>query len=95
MSQNQAQWRKRLTFAALPGAASVTFEWATTPDGMTFGLRSLDKSGDAIGDDTDYHILKARISPLQDLAELEGFAEDHAKRSMTLDIEGDVLQQSW
>ncbi|MEM1037261.1 MAG: hypothetical protein AAGI14_10925 [Pseudomonadota bacterium] len=95
MSQNEEQWRKRLTFAALPGAVSVTFEWATTPDGTSFALRSFDKDGQVIGDGADYDILKARITPLEALAESEGFADGYAKRSMTLNLKRDALDPSW
>ncbi|MEM1086395.1 MAG: hypothetical protein AAGH90_01600 [Pseudomonadota bacterium] len=95
MSADNEQWIKRLTFAALPGAASVRFEWQKTKDGTAFALRSFDKDGTVIGDGADYDILKARISPLETLADAAGFADNYSKRSMTLDLKNGSLKRSW
>lgn len=95
MSESTDEWEKRLRFAALPGAVRVEFVWNADPEGSSFALRCYDEDGQAIGDGTDYDILKARISPLQDLAEREGFADKFAKRSVSLDLSNGRVTKSW
>jgi len=69
--EHEAAWIKALTFAALPGAARVEFERARSMDGQTpvvgYTLRSVNESGETIGDDRDYDLLKAAIAPLERL----------------------------
>lgn len=71
--EREAAWIKALTFAALPGAARVEFERIRKMDGQTpvvgYTLRSVSESGDTIGDDRDYDLLKAAITPLERLSE--------------------------
>lgn len=88
-------WERRLEFAALDAAVRVEFSWHKTADGVSYALRSYDASGAVIGDGSDYDILKARISPLETLAEREGFAEGHTVRSISLDLENKTLTRSW
>lgn len=95
MTDYSAEWQKRLRFAALPGAVRVEFVWNATAEGSSFALRSYDEAGKAIGDDSDYDILKARLSPLQGLAEREGFAEAFAERSVSLDVSSGEVTKSW
>lgn len=90
----EQKWREKLTRAALPGAVRVMFEWTRTEDGTSFTLRSRDADGNSIGDSSDYDILKARISPLEDLAESEGFGDVGEKRRMALDLETGTLVRS-
>lgn len=69
-------WGSALRFAALPGAASVEFSRVHQIEDGTpttrFKLRSIAASGQVIGDDRDYDLLKAAISPLERLADIEG-----------------------
>lgn len=70
-----ADWAAALRFAALPGAASVLFERQfSTEDGTPttkHRLTSFSISGAVIGDDRDYDLLKAAITPLEVLAAAE------------------------
>ena len=95
MSDFNAEWQRRLRFAALPEAVRVEFVWNATAEGSSFALRSYDEAGQAIGDASDYDILKARLSPLQGLAEREGFAEAFAERSVSLQLSSGVMTKSW
>jgi hypothetical protein len=80
------KWRKKLTQAALRGAVAVVFEWTRTGEGTSFALRSRDSAGQPISDDSDYDLLKARIVPLEALAEAEGFGPLGEARSVWLDL---------
>ena len=84
-------WRKALRFAALPGAARVRFRRQNLIEDGTptvrYSLRSETQDGQAIGDDRDYDLLKAAMSPLEKLAELYGQDE----LMMDLDLETDTL----
>jgi hypothetical protein len=66
-------WIAPLKFAALPGAAMVSFSRTfTTEDGTAttnYHLESRRSDGTKIGDDRDYDLLKAAIGPLEKLAE--------------------------
>jgi hypothetical protein len=66
-------WTAALTFAALPGAASVRFERSTHVESGTvttqYRLQSFTSDGDLIGDDRDYDLLKAALTPLESLSE--------------------------
>ncbi|MEM7494208.1 MAG: hypothetical protein AAF296_12565, partial [Pseudomonadota bacterium] len=77
MADIEQDWERRLVFAALDAAVRVDFSWHKTADGMAYALRSYDVNDAVIGDGSDYDILKARISPLETLAEREGFADGH------------------
>ncbi len=74
MSASEA-WIKALTFAALPGAATVTFSRANRIDDGTpttaYALRSSREDGSVIGDERDYDLLKAALSPLEKLSDQE------------------------
>jgi len=69
-------WAKALRFAALPRADSVVFsKRLTEEDGIQtikYVLASLDQSGATIGDPRDYDLLKAAITPLENLADRLG-----------------------
>ena len=84
-------WVKALRFAALPGAVKVRFERSeTVEDGtptVNFKLQSMSESGAPIGDDRDYDLLKAAISPLETLSELHG----HAHLIVELDLKNNAL----
>jgi len=71
-----AGWKAALARAALPGAASVILTRSTgVEDGVpttAYKLTSVSESGDTIGDDRDYDLLKAVMMPLERLAEAEG-----------------------
>lgn len=79
-------WKKALEFAALPGAARVRFERQNLVEEGTptvrYSLRSETESGEAIGDDRDYDLLKAAMSPLEKLAE----QYDHEQLMVELDL---------
>ena len=66
-------WSEALRFAALPGAVRVRFEYETLIEDGTptrqMRLTSYSQTGIPIGDDRDYDLLKAAISPLEALAE--------------------------
>lgn len=85
-------WKKALRFAALPGAAKVRFERKHSIENGTpsvqYRLTSVSQDGKTIGDDRDYDLLKAAISPLERLAD----AEDHEDLSVQLDLENGVIQ---
>ena len=95
MAEIDADWERRLDFAALDQAVRVAFSWHKTADGVSYALRSYDADDAVIGDGSDYDILKARISPLETLAEREGFADGHAVRSISLDLRRKTLTRSW
>lgn len=80
-------WRKALRFAALPGAARVHFQRQNlVEDGIPtvrYTLRSETQAGNVIGDDRDYDLLKAAMTPLENLAE----HHDHEELSIKLDLE--------
>lgn len=79
-------WKKALEFAALPGAARVRFGRQNLIEGGTptvrYTLRSETESGKVIGDDRDYDLLKAAMSPLEKLAE----QYDHEQLMVELDL---------
>lgn len=79
-------WIQALRFAALPGAAKVTFERREgREDGILtirYYLRSVSTDGQVIGDDRDYDLLKAAMSPLEKLAE----ADQHKNLKLELDL---------
>ena len=85
-------WREALRFAALPGAARVRFQRQNlVEDGIPtvrYTLRSETQAGNAIGDDRDYDLLKAVMSPLEKLAE----HYDHKELRVVLDLETDRLE---
>ncbi|MEM9571000.1 MAG: hypothetical protein AAF996_06015 [Pseudomonadota bacterium] len=87
-----ADWVAALRFAALPGASSVLFErHFTTEDGTPttkHRLTSFSISGAAIGDDRDYDLLKAAITPLEILAA----SEQTDDLRVQLDLETGQLQ---
>ena len=58
----------------------MTFERQITDDGMAFKLASFDAAGAVIGDDRDYDLLKAAITPLENLIDLVAIANDHPGR---------------
>ena len=84
-------WVNALRFAALPGAVKVRFERSETiEDGtptINIKLQSFSESGSAIGDDRDYDLLKAAISPLEKLSE----TQDHANLIVELDLKNNAL----
>ena len=80
-------WIKALRFAALPGAAKVRFEAQSRRDAQHYRLRSFSLSGHVMGDDRDYDLLKAVMTPLEKLAR----AEDHKNLSLELDLNSTVL----
>ena len=84
-------WIEALTFAALPGAAFVRFERRNRiEDGMqtvNYMLQSQTASGDVIGDDRDYDLLKAAMRPLENLSE----TEDHTDLILELDLKNKHL----
>ena len=84
-------WRKALRFAALPGAAHVRFERRNAVEDGTptvrYSLRSETRDGQVIGDDRDYDLLKAAMTPLEKLAE----HYDHDELMVDLDLENDTL----
>lgn len=87
-------WIKALRFAALPGAARVTYECQSTLEEGTpttrHILRSFDADGQTMGDDRDYDLLKAVMMPLERLAE----AEDHANLKLELSLLSEVLTRN-
>lgn len=87
-----ADWVKALRFAALPGAVTIIYERRyamedNTPT-ITHKLTSISASGAVIGDDRDYDLLKAAMTPLENLAA----AQDHNDLSVQLDLETEQLQ---
>lgn len=86
-----AAWRKALRFAALPGAARVQFRrQKLIEDGtptVRYSLRSETQTGDVIGDERDYDLLKAAMVPLEQIAE----HYDHDELMVFLDLETDSL----
>lgn len=86
-------WIKALSFAALPGAAKVRFERRTSiEDGtptISYFLRSETESGEAIGDDRDYDLLKAAMRPLETLSE----SFDHNEFILELDLKNKILHK--
>ena len=84
-------WIKALSFAALPGAAKVRLERSTSvedgPPTISYTLRSETETGETIGDDRDYDLLKAVMRPLEQLSE----TEDHNDFILELDLKTSVL----
>ena len=85
---DDASWKKALTRAALPGAARVVFEKRVDlkENAVSYALKSYTAGGTPIGDDRDYDLLKAVMTPLERLAEDYG---DGLK--VSLDVEADVV----
>ena len=84
-------WIKALSFAALPGAAKVRLERSpSVEDGtptISYTLRSETETGETLGDDRDYALLKAVMRPLEQLSE----TEDHNDFILELDLNTSVL----
>lgn len=88
-------WIKALRFAALPGAAKVQLERRVGSENGTpvisYRLTSKTKSGETIGDDRDYDLLKAVMTPLEALSE----NEKHEEVIVELNLEsGDLSKRS-
>lgn len=71
MTTSEEAWIAALTRAALPGAAKVRFSRTPQPDGVSYALFSRTAENESIGDDRDYDLLKAAMSPLERLSEAE------------------------
>ena len=86
-------WIKALRFAALPGAETVTFERTIVSEDGTpttrYALRSFSQTGQTIGDDRDYDLLKAAMQPLERLAE----SEPHANLKLELVVKSGLLRR--
>ena len=86
-------WIKALRFAALPGAASVCFVKTAKNDAgtvsVTYRLRSFSETDETLGDDRDYDLLKAVMTPLEQLADASG--QDHL--SLKLNLRTNVLSR--
>lgn len=84
-------WTKALRFAALPGAVRIMFERQSVIENGTpttrYRLRSVSETGQVIGDDRDYDLLKAVMTPLEKLAE----AHTHNNLKLTFDLESGQL----
>ena len=84
-------WEEALRFAALPGAAKVRLERQSFNDNgiptINYRLTSFTATGETLGDDRDYDLLKAAMSPLEKLAELH----DHEDLSVKMDLETGLL----
>jgi hypothetical protein len=87
-----ADWIKALRFAALPGAVAIVYERRhALEDGtptLKHKLTSFSATGAVIGDDRDYDLLKAAMTPLENLAA----AQDHNDLTVQLDLETGQLQ---
>lgn len=85
-------WAKALRFAALPGAVRVIYERHETREEDTpttrHRLTSFSASGEVIGDDRDYDLLKAAMTPLENLAA----AHDHNDLRVELDLESGQIR---
>lgn len=65
-------WQAALTRAALPGTASVKLVYTRPgPNEVSYRLVCLSADGATIGDDRDYDLLKAVMSPLEKLCDCE------------------------
>ena len=86
-------WIKALRFAALPGAARVRFKAGKrVEDGtptVSYHLQSETDAGAVIGDARDYDLLKAAMSPLENLFEASG----HTKLILELDLKNNRLSE--
>ena len=84
-------WREALRFAALPSAATVRLERQSFIDDGTptinYRLTSLTATGETVGDDRDYDLLKAAMRPLEKLAE----NCDHEALNVELDLKTGLL----
>ncbi|MEO1659958.1 MAG: hypothetical protein AAFR51_03145 [Pseudomonadota bacterium] len=84
-------WHQALRFAALPGAAKVRLERQSLIEDETrtvrYRLTSFTADGETIGDDRDYDLLKAVMSPLEALADAAG----HKDLKIELDLENGAL----
>ncbi|MEM7458636.1 MAG: hypothetical protein AAF331_04150 [Pseudomonadota bacterium] len=84
-------WAQALRFAALPDAVSVEFERQDVIENGTpttrYILRSMSAAGQAIGDDRDYDLLKAVMTPLEKLAD----AHNHNNLKLKYDLESGHL----
>lgn len=90
MIRNETDWIERLQFAALPGAVRIHFACETDArDGsVRYTLKSFDAAGHPIGDDRDYDLLKAAMSPLERLA-----ADRTPPFSVELDLKSGTLKE--
>ncbi|MEO0981572.1 MAG: hypothetical protein AAFX03_02840 [Pseudomonadota bacterium] len=82
------EWTKALRRAALEGAVRVEVSWMFKPGEAAYQLRSVDAGGETIGDDRDYDILKAKMTPLERLAEASGSSKGRA----SLDLVAGTLE---
>lgn len=87
--QDKADWIAALQRAALPESEIVSFA-RVFPDQATVSYRLLccTASGEMIGDDRDYDLLKAVITPLERLADsISGpFTLNYRVSSQTLNL---------
>lgn len=66
------KWRAALTRAALPGSGSVKLAYTRPgPNEVSYQLTCLSAEGQVIGDDRDYDLLKAVMTPLEILCNCE------------------------
>ena len=85
--RDEATWRRALRRAALPDALEAQFALTqSAPNQISYCLICRDAQGRKIGDDRDYDLLKAVISPLENLCNCED-----APFSATLNLETDQL----
>ena len=86
----KADWVNRLSRAALPGAAQVELvRTHPEPNAVNYRLRSMDSEGELIGDDRDYDLLKAVMSPLETLAEQ---TSERGRLRVVLDIAARTIE---
>lgn len=86
----KSDWINRLNRAALPGAAEVELvRTHPEPNAVNYRLRSLNAEGELIGDDRDYDLLKAIMSPLEKLAEQ---TLEHGRLRVVLDIAAQTIE---
>lgn len=85
-------WKKALMRAALKQAVSVKFSKTVTSkdNSISYELASYDASDKPIGDDRDYDLLKAVMTPLENLADT---VQDD-RFSMSLDLVSGVLKRN-
>ena len=85
--QNE-KWKAALKRAALPGTVKVKFTFSKpAPNEMSYRLSCYDDKGSAIGDDRDYDILKAVITPLENLCDDDPVTATYDLNSDDLDIQ--------
>ncbi len=84
------KWIAALRRAAHPAAVTVELNWAFEPGESRYTLKSRGDAGQPLAEERDYDLLKAVMTPLENLAEASGASHGGVR----LTLESDELTKS-